>query len=705
MKETIGRYRIQRILGEGGMGVVYGAVDESLGRPVAIKMIRQANADERTRERLRREARAAASVNHPNICQLYEVSEEDGELFIVMELLEGESLAARIGRQPLSLSEATEAALSMLAALEALHRRGIVHRDLKPSNVFLTPVGLKLLDFGLARPMDSASAQTEAGLTLPGTIVGTPHYLAPEQLLDQRVDARSDLFAAGAVIFEMLSGKSAFGGRSLPQITHAVLYEQPPALSGSPAIAALGRIVHRALRKRPEERYQSAGMMADDLRAAMLMADTRQGVRAVAMTRLMVLPFRILRSDPETDFLAFSLPDDLTTTLSEIEPLVVRSSVTASRFANETPDLEAIAGTADVDVVLTGTLLRAGDQLRVNTQLVATPGGAVLWSQTSQVLLGDIFKLQDELTHRIVESLATPLGVGERATPKKDVPASAKAYEFYLRANQLGSQASTWSLARDLYLQCLEEDPRFAPAWARLGRIYRVITIYTGESPEENFERAHAAFTRALEINPDLSIAHNLYTNHEVELRRAEEALLRLLKRAQERAGDPELFAGLVQACRYSGMLDAAVAAHERARQLDPAIRTAIAHAYLAQGDTDRAATSGASDPPVGALALELMGRDAEAIDLIRQWEQTHPPRLLLYYLIATRALLEGNRSECLEATEKIVGSWYFRDPCGRYYLARHLAARRGLARPVNAKGFGRGRVLLFPAPGPRSVA
>ena len=207
MKETIGRYRIQRILGEGGMGVVYGALDESLGRPVAIKMIRQANADKRTRERLRREARAAASVSHPNICQLYEVSEEDGELFIVMELLEGESLATRIGRQPLSLSEATEATLSILAALEALHRRGIVHRDLKPSNVFLTPVGLKLLDFGLARPMDSASAQTEARLTLPGTIVGTPHYLAPEQLLDQRVDARSDLFAAGAVIFEMLSGE------------------------------------------------------------------------------------------------------------------------------------------------------------------------------------------------------------------------------------------------------------------------------------------------------------------------------------------------------------------------------------------------------------------------------------------------------------------------------------------------------------------
>ena len=209
--------------------------------------------------------------------------------------------------------------------------------------------------------------------------------------------------------------------------------------------------------------------MAEDLRATTRVADSGDSVRAVPMTRLMVMPFRTLRPDPETDFLAFSLPDDLTTTLSGIDPLIVRSSVTASRFASETPDLDAIASEADVDVVLTGTLLRAADQVRVNTQLVEAPGGTVLWSQTSRAPVGDIFALQDELTRRIVDSLAAPLGVQGKNQPQKDVPASAKAYEFYLRANQVGSHTSTWTVARDLYLQCLEEDPRFAAGVGALG--------------------------------------------------------------------------------------------------------------------------------------------------------------------------------------------------------------------------------------------
>ena len=562
----------------------------------------------------------------------------------------------------------------MMAALDALHQRGIVHRDLKPSNVFLTPVGLKLLDFGLARPIAAASDRTEADLTVPGTLVGTPNYLAPEQLLGEPVDARSDIFTAGAVLFEMLSGKPAFGGKTIPQVVHAVAYEQPPVLGGSPAIAAVDRVVHKALRKHPGERYQTIEAMTDDLRATMQVADSADPARAVPMTRLMVLPFRVLRTDPETDFLAFSLPDDLTTTLSGIDPLIVRSSVTASRFASETPDLEAIATQANVDVLLTGTLLRAGDQLRVNTQLVETPGGAVLWSKTSQVQLGDIFTLQDELTGRIVDSLAAPLGVRGQGPPKKDVPASAKAYEFYLRANELGSRASTWTVARDLYLQCLEEDPRFAPAWARLGRTYRVISLYTGDQPEENFARAHQAFERALEINPDLSIAHNLYTNHEVELGRAEDAMRRLLTRARQRAADPELFAGLVQACRYCGLIDAATAVYERARRLDPAIRTAIGHAYLSDGNPQRALETGRGDPPVPPLALELMGQVAEAIDELRQWERSRPPKILLLYVRATLALLEGRRSECLQITDRLVDAWWLRDPCGLYYLARHLA-------------------------------
>src|SRR5207249_6053659 len=264
--------------------------------------------------------------------------------------------------------------LGVLAALSALHARTIVHRDLKPSNVFLTPHGVKLLDFGLARPQPERSLSSTGGLTRTGIVIGTPRYMAPEQMTGEAVDARTDLFALGAIMFEMLAGRPAFGGRTVVDILHATLYEQPPALTGSPAVAALDRVIRRALAKRPAERPASADVMAEELRAILGVDGDQTPALARALTRLVVLPFRVLRPDPETDFLAFSLPDAIATSLSGIGSLVVRSSATAARFAGEAPDLKALAATADVDRVVMGTLLRSGDQLRAATQLVEAPG-------------------------------------------------------------------------------------------------------------------------------------------------------------------------------------------------------------------------------------------------------------------------------------------------------------------------------------------
>ena len=229
------------------MGVVYRARDERLSRDVALKMIHSRAVDERARQRLWREARAAASLSHPAICQIHEIGEDDGELFIAMELLEGETLAGRIARGPLPLSDAVPVVLAVLGALSALHRRGLVHRDLKPSNIFLTPHGVKLLDFGLARSTVTDVEQTDVALTLPGTITGTPRYLAPEIILGRASDARADLFAVGAMLFEMLTARPAFGGDTVAEIVHAVAYQQPPVLAGSPAVAAVDRVIHRAL--------------------------------------------------------------------------------------------------------------------------------------------------------------------------------------------------------------------------------------------------------------------------------------------------------------------------------------------------------------------------------------------------------------------------------------------------------------------------
>jgi serine/threonine protein kinase len=446
MRESIGRYSVTGLLGEGGMGVVYAAHDSQLGRSVAIKMIRATADSDLARDRLFREARSAASINHPSICQLYEIGEDRGELFLAMELLQGESLATRLSRGPLSLTEAVSTALGILQGIEALQRQGLVHRDLKPSNIFLTPHGVKLLDFGLATTShDPLSEATITRLTQPGTVVGTPQYAAPEQLQGGNIDARTDIFAAGAILYEMLAGKPPFSGSTPVEVFHAILYDQPPVLTGGPSVAALDRVVHKALSKPPQDRYQAADAMAQDLRAALALGDSGgSGASARALTRLIVVPFRILRSDPETDFLAFSLADAITSSLSGLQSLVVRSSVAAGKFGPDVTDLKTIASETEVDVVLLGTLLRAGSQIRVTTQLVDASGAAVLWSHTAQAPVGDLFSLQDDLASRIVESLSLPLTARERRMLKQDVPSSAAAYELYLRANELSRESGQW---------------------------------------------------------------------------------------------------------------------------------------------------------------------------------------------------------------------------------------------------------------------
>jgi eukaryotic-like serine/threonine-protein kinase len=675
MVERIAQYRITRKLGEGGMGVVYAAHDERLDRPVAIKMLRAGTTDDSARERLWREARSAAAVTHPNMCQLYEVGETQGELYIAMELLEGESLAERIARGPLPLGEATPIALAMLDALESLHRRGIVHRDLKPSNVFLAVHGVKLLDFGVARAM--APAMTEnTELTLPGVIVGTPHYVAPERLIEQPADVRGDLFAVGAVLYEMLSGRKAFPGRNVIEIFHAIVHQEPPPLGGSPAAMRVDRVLRRALAKNPQRRQASAEAMAGELRDALEHAGVPDAAeRAEALRRMIVLPFRVLKPDPETDFLAFSLPDAITSSLSSLDSIVMRSSMNASRFHSDQQDVREIASQAEVDIVLVGTLMRAGDQLRVTAQLVEGANGSLIWSQTSQVRLGDLFQLQDSLTRRIVDSVAVPLSAHDETALRRDVPADQRAYELYLRANELSVHSSEWMGARDLYVECLERDPDFAPAWARLGRVYRVIAQYGGEQADANYEKAQDAFRRALELNPDLPTAHYLYTGLEIDLGRVEQAMVRLLRRASAHPTDAELYAGLVQSCRYCGLLDASIAAHEQAARLDPGVRTSVNHAYLMRGDYQRSIETNVEDAKhIDAIAYQLWGRPDEAVALLLEMEKRKLPRFHRTFVESLRLLIQDRTAEAREALDWMSQNFTVRDPCGIFYFARLLA-------------------------------
>lgn len=392
---------------------------------------------------------------------------------------------------------------------------------------------------------------------------------------------------------------------------------------------------------------------------------------AIPVTRLIVLPFRMLRPDPETEFLAFSLPDALTSALGGLQSLVVRSSMTAATFAGDALTPKQIGEQADVDAIVTGTLLRAGSEIRVATQLTAATSGALLWSQVAQALVGDLFKVQDEFTRRIVSSLSVPLTNHEQQMLRRDVPSSPAAYEYFLRGNQLGNDSSQWSVARDLYLQSVEEDPRYAPAWARLGRIHHVMAKYQPGGAGESLDHAEAAFKRALDLNPDLPIAHKLFAQLEVDLGRAHDAMIRLIERAH--TADPELLAGLVSACRYCGLLDASVASHDRAVELEPKVRTSVGHTWFLQGDHARVAALQVADYPyIVAISLAELGRGSEALTLLNQLDQKLPGRLRDYVQVA-RTLLEGKSSESIATIERIVGSG-FRDPEGLFYLSRHLA-------------------------------
>ncbi len=642
------------------MGVVYAAHDERLDRPVALKRIRSGAPDGHERERFWREARAASRVSHPNVCQLYEIDEDADGLFLTMELLEGEPLNDRLRGGPLPPREAVQIAAGVLGALAALHRKGLVHRDLKPSNIFLSAHGVKLLDFGLARALPGTAATSDSALTMPGTVFGTPTYMAPELIEGRAGDARSDLFAVGVVLYEMLAGMPPFRGTSVFDIARAILHDEPAALGGSPGVVGLDRIVHRALRRPMAERYQTAESFASDLQA--FITDTGDVPRVAAVSRLVVLPFRLLRPDPAIEFLAFSLPDAISSALSGLPSLVVRSTTAAARFTGETPDIRAVATSLDVDVVVLGTLLSSANQVRVAAQLVQAPSGTMVRAITAQAASEEIFQLQDSLANSIVESLSLSLTATEQQRINRDVPASAEAYEYYLRANQIQIDSKQWATARDLYLRCVERDPRFAPAWARLGRCYRLLGKYDDDRQraQANLARSADALQRALEINPDLSLAHNIYAHVEVDAGRARDAVARLLDRLRGRASEPELFAGLVQACRYCGLLDASVAAYERAHSLDPAVVTSVAQTYALRGDWEQAIAADRSDPPfTTAIALIQLGRATEGLDLLRASAARglHPQ---LHHLVsAMLAAFEGRPEDVIRHTHQVLDSGF----------------------------------------------
>ncbi len=682
-RTAVGPYRIVDVLGRGGMGVVYAAEDERLGRRVALKTLGAVQSDD-ARARLWREARAAAGLNHPGICQVYDVVEEKGDLWVAMELLEGEGLDERLERERLGVAEAVEIGLDILEPLGFLHEHGLVHRDLKPSNIFLTAHGTKLLDFGLARPFDGPQ---DTRLTQTGAILGTPHYMAPEQWRAQEVGPHSDLFSCGAILYEMLAGRHAFPGADVIDVFHAVAHEQPPPLTGAPGIATIDAVVRRAIAKDPHERLASAAEMAKALEEAMDRVraleptsprGTRPGERpAETIQRFIALPFRMLRPDPEIDFLATSLPEAIGASLAGLQHLVVRSTRLAEGHDDGEPDLKQLASEVEVDYALAGNLMRAGSRVRLSAELLQVPAGTVVWSLQEDVELGDLFQLQDDLASKVVEGVAIPLSPAEEEQLHVDVPASPEAYERYLRALHAIPDTQRMGDAlriRDLLRSSVEEDPGYAPAWAQYGRVCRLIAKYHMADPEEHLRLADEAFKRAFECNPDSPLVHNLYTYYQLEeLADSRGAMLRLLDRVRERTADAELWAGLVPACRFLGLYQASIAAHERARGLDPKIQTSVDHTYVQLGEYERALEVLDSPPAILRAAVMAWQGDEEGAIALLHASSDEDVEGLEFFREAHLAAVEG-RGEDADRLLRDIYERGVRDPDMLFFFARVLS-------------------------------
>jgi len=641
---TIARYKILDKLGAGGMGEVYRAEDTSLGREVALKLLPpEVAADPQRLGLFKKEAKAVAALDHPNIVTIYSVDEVDGLHFLTMELVRGDNLGRVISPNGLSLERFFKLAIPMAQAVSAAHERGIVHRDLKPTNVMVTEDDdVKVLDFGLAKTIDQSSTDGQGELatdTLPSGFVGTIPYMAPEQIGQKEADERSDIFSLGVILFEMATGRRPFLGSTNIQVAAAILRESPPLIEEIRADLPhhLSRIVGRCLRKDPKRRWQGARDLCNDLEdlAQEMAAGRTSHTVEETSPSVAVLPFLDMSEKGDQGHFVDGLSEDLINAFSQIHGVQVPARTSSFSFKGQSLDIREIGKRLGVASVLEGSVRKYGESLRVTANLIETATGYTLWSQNFDRQLDDIFRIQDEITRSIIDELEVPLRGEEQDLLARWAQrrVDQEVYDLYLQARAAWADRFEGRLKEALqkFQQVTQLEPDWAPAYSGLADCYTVLGWYTYLPSKVAFGAAGKFSQRALELDPSGADAH------------ASEALIQTLLHWDWEAAEHHFSESI------------------RLKPKNPVVRWWYAFLFVVQGRIDEALEQGEhartrEDPLSRAIHANigwlqhLAGNHSAALSQLQATVEAWPEFALTYVFLGWVQEQHGNLDEAMKA-------------------------------------------------------